>query len=286
MAMTLTGQSIWRHSTPYVFGVYHAPADYTYRRPEGLTPQQYTRVCADEVENVIKYSTSGQIAAYIAEPISGFGGVIDPGPEYFPRVYEHVKKAGGLFISDEVQTGVGRTGKHFLGIQHWGVKPDMVTMAKGIGNGYPLGALVTTREVAASMEGKTHFNTFGGNPVAMTVGGAVLDILKKERLTENAEKVGGKLIAGLRKLQERYECVGDVRGRGLMIGVEIVKDKKSKEPAPQTTLKLMDLAKDNGVLIGKGGMAGNVLRIKPPLCVTAEDADWIVDALDKALKKV
>lgn len=286
MAMTFTGQSVWRHSMPYVFGVYHAPADYTYRRTEGTTPAQYARWCADEVEQIIKYSTSGRIAAYIAEPISGFGGVIDPEPEYFPRVHEIVKKYGGLFISDEVQTGVGRTGRKFLGIEQWGVKPDIVTMAKGIGNGYPLGAVVTTREIAESMRGKVHFNTFGGNPVAMTVGQAVLDILEKEKLPENAYQVGNYLKSKLKKLEEKSPWVGEVRGKGLMLGVELVKDKKTKEPASGELLKVMDYAKEEGVLIGKGGMAGNVIRIKPPLCVTKEDADWIAESLEKSLKKL
>jgi alanine-glyoxylate transaminase/(R)-3-amino-2-methylpropionate-pyruvate transaminase len=284
MAMTLTGQSIWRHSTPYVFGVYHAPANYGYRRPEGTTPKQYAEWCADEVENIIKYSTTGKLAAYIAEPISGFGGVITPEPEYFPRVYEAVKKAGGLFISDEVQTGVGRLGDDFLGIQKWGVKPDIVTMAKGIGNGYPLGAVITTREVAESMRGKTHFNTFGGNPVAMTIGEAVLDVLDAEKLPQNAGVVGGYLKKKLAELGEKSPRIGEVRGMGLMLGVEFVKDKKSKEPAPELLLKAMDLMKDAGVLVGKGGMAGNTMRIKPPLCVTKEDADWILSALEGALK--
>lgn len=284
MAMSMTGQSIWRHSTPYAFGVYHAPANYTYRRPEGTTPRQYAELCARELEEIIKYSTSGKIAAYIAEPIAGFGGVITPEPEYYPAAYEAVKRAGGLYISDEVQTGVGRTGDKFLGIEQWGVKPDMVTMAKGLGNGYPLGAVITTREVAESMRGKTHFNTFGGGPVAMAAGLAVLDVLDEEKLPRNAAVVGAYLKERLSKLKDRFEPVGDVRGMGLMLGVEIVKDKKSKEPAPDKLLELMERAKDRGVLLGKGGMAGNVIRIKPPLCFSKKDADELVGVLEESLK--
>ncbi|MBI4057560.1 MAG: aspartate aminotransferase family protein [Elusimicrobia bacterium] len=286
MAMSFTGQSLWRHSMPYVFGVYHAPANYTYRRPEGTTPKQYAHWCADEVEEIIKYSTSGKIAAYIAEPIAGFGGVIDPEPDYFPRVYEIVKKHGGLFISDEVQTGVGRTGKKFLGIEQWGVRPDIVTMAKGLGNGYPLGAVVTTREVAESMRGKVHFNTFGGSPVAMAAGLAVLEVLEKEKLPQNAAEVGGYLKQKLLKVMENQSLVGEVRGKGLMLGVELVKDKKTKEPASQELLKVMDLAKERGLVLGKGGMAGNVLRIKPPLCITKKEADFIAEVLEESLKRV
>ncbi len=284
MAMSMTGQSAWRHSTPYVFGVYHAPANYTYRRPAGTTPAQYAEWCADELGEVIRYSTAGKIAAFIAEPISGFGGVIDPEPGYFPRAYAEVKKAGGLYISDEVQTGVGRTGHKFLGIEQWGVKPDMVTMAKGIGNGYPLGAVITTREIAECMRGKTHFNTFGGNPVAMTIGEAVLDVLAKENLSKNAAEVGGYLKKKLDAIVEKIPLAGDARGKGLMLGVELVKDKKTKEPAPEAVLKVMDLMLERGVLIGKGGMAGNVLRIKPPLCITKADADLIAGALEESLK--
>jgi alanine-glyoxylate transaminase / (R)-3-amino-2-methylpropionate-pyruvate transaminase len=283
MAMSLTGQSAWRHSTPYVFGVYHAPSNYTYRRPAGLSPKDYALLCADELDQVIKYSTSGKLAAFFAEPIQGFGGVIDPEPEYFPRAYDYVKKAGGLFVADEVQTGFGRTGDKFFGIEQWGVKPDIITMAKGIGNGLPLGGLITTREIADSMKGKVHFNTYGGNPVSMVGGLAVLEAIEKHGYARNAAVVGKALKAKLESLMEKHAIVGDVRGKGLMLGFELVKDRKTKEPAPQETLRLMDLAKDRGVLIGKGAMAGNVIRIKPPLCITAADADAIHGALDESL---
>lgn len=286
MAMSMTGQSVWRHSTPYVFGVYHAPANYTYRRPDGVSPRDYAIWCADEVEQIIKYSTSGKIAAFIAEPISGFGGVIDPEPEYFPRVYEIVKKYGGLYITDEVQTGFGRTGDKFFGISQWGVKPDIVTMAKGIGNGIPLGGVITTREIAEAMRGKVHFNTYGGNPVSMAAGLGVLEVLEKYNYPHNAKVVGDYLKSKLVKLMENHRIVGDVRGKGLMLGFELVKDKKTKEPAPQETLKIMEYAKDMGLLVGKGAMAGNVIRIKPPLCITKEDADFIYEVLDEAIKKV
>lgn len=283
MAMSFTGQSVWRHSMPYVFGVYHAPANYTYRRPSGTTPSQYAKMCADEVEEIIKYSTSGKIAAFIAEPIQGFGGVIDPEPEYFPRVYEIVKKYGGLFIADEVQTGFGRTGEKFFGIEQWGVKPDIVTMAKGIGNGVPLGGVITTREIAESMRGKVHFNTYGGNPVSMTAGLAVLETIEKYNYAHNAQVVGKYLKEKLQELAKKHKIIGDVRGKGLMLGFELVKDRQTKEPAAKELLRLMDLCKERGVLIGKGGMLGNTVRIKPPLCITKEDADLIANVLDDSL---
>ncbi len=283
MAMTLTGQSSWRHSMPYVFGVTHAPAAYCYRCPLKLKYPSCGVACASQVEDIIKYNTSGHIAGFFGEPIAGFGGVIHPPKEYFPIVHSIVKKHGGVYISDEVQTGFGRTGKHFFGISHWGVKPDIVTMAKGIGNGLPLGGILTTRAIADSMRGKVHFNTYGGNPVSMAGGLAVLDVIERHRMIENADTVGSFLKARLSKLMNRHPLIGDVRGLGLMLGVELVKDRKTKEVAPKETLRLMELCKDRGLLIGKGGMAGNVVRIKPPMCINRKDADFIADVLDESL---
>lgn len=277
MAMALTGQSNWRHSTPYGQSVYFAQANYTYR---GYRQKE----CLDNLQQTIRTSTSGRIAAFFAEPINGVGGVITPESEYFPGAYDIVKKAGGLFIADEVQTGVYRTGNEFLGIQKWGVKPDIVTMAKGLGNGYPIGCVVTTREIAEAMKGKLHYNTFGGSPVQMAAAGAVLDVLEKEEVAKNVHEVGSHLIAKLKKIGEKNPHIGEVRGMGLMVGVELVKDKKSQEPAADIAVKMLDLIKDRGVLIGKGGLLGNVLRIKPPLIITKKDADVMADAIEDALR--
>ena len=283
MAMTLTGQSSWRHSMPYVFGVTHAPNAYCYRCPLKLKYPSCGVACATQVEDIIKYNTSGRIAGFIAEPIAGFGGVIHPPKEYFPIIADIVKKHGGVYISDEVQTGFGRTGKHFFGISHWGVKPDIVTMAKGIGNGVPLGGIITTRAIAESMRGKVHFNTYGGNPVSMAAGLAVLEVIERYNMVRNADSVGTYLKSRLLSISNRHPVIGDVRGLGLMLGVELVKNRKTKEVAPKETLRLMELCKDRGLLIGKGGMAGNVVRIKPPMCVTRRDADFIVGVLDESL---
>jgi 4-aminobutyrate aminotransferase-like enzyme len=284
MAAALTGQAAWRHSLPYPFGVVHAKANYTYRRPEGTTPRQFAQMCVDELEDAIRCGTSGKIAAFYAEPINGVGGLITPELEYFPGAYDVIKKYGGLFVSDEVQTGVGRTGHSYLGIEKWKVKPDIVTMAKGLGNGYPIGAVITTRVIAQAMNGKAHYNTFGGSPVQMAAASAVMDVYEKENLGENAAVVGEYLLKRLKDLERRYEPVGEVRGMGLMIGIEIVKSKKSKEPAPEMTLRLLDLTKDKGLLIGKGGIFGNVLRIQPPLCITKENADSMLQTLEDSLK--
>ncbi len=285
MTMALTGQSAWRHSGPFALGVCHAPANYTYRRPAGMRPETFAKLCVSELEETIRASTSGRLAAFFAEPIAGVGGTIVPEPEYFPGAYEVIKRYGGLCVADEVQTGVGRTGA-FYGIEHWGVKPDILTMAKGIGNGIPLAAVVTTREIAGAMKGKLHFNTYGGNPVSMAAGLAVLDVVEKEKLVERAAEVGGRLLERLGKIAAKSPTVGDVRGKGLMIGVELVLDKTTKEPNPDATMKVLEGCKERGVLVGKGGMANNVLRLAPPLCLTAKEADLIADAVEESLKQV
>lgn len=274
MTMALTGQANWRHSTPYGQAVSFAEANYTYRGHDWKN-------CIVDLNETIRTGTSGKIAGFYAEPINGVGGVITPEPAYFPAAYELVKKAGGLFIADEVQTGMGRTGKKFLGIEHWGVKPDIVTMAKGLANGYPIGAVITTRAIASAMKGKLHYNTFGGSPVQMAAAGATLDVIERERLADNAQEVGSHLIKKLQAIKDAR--IGEVRGKGLMIGVELVKDAKAKAPHTELAVKLLDLAKDAGLLIGKGGLEGNVLRIKPPLCLTKADADFIAGTLEDCL---
>lgn len=276
MTMAMTGLSTWRHSTPYGQSVAFAEANYPYR---GVNWKQ----AVDDLQKTIKTATPGKIAGMWAEPINGVGGLITPEPEYFPAAYELVKKAGGLWVSDEVQTGVGRTGKLFWGIQQFAVKPDIITMAKGLGNGYPIGAVITTQEIAKSMHGKSHYNTFGGGPVQMAAANAVLDVMEQEKLADNAAEIGAYLKSRLGKIQQKSPNVGDVRGMGLMIGIELVKDKKSQEPAPELTLKVMDRTKDAGLLIGKGGLFGNVLRVQPPLCITKKDADFLAETIEAAL---
>lgn len=283
MAMALTGQSLWRHSTPYVYGVNHSPAAYCYRCPFDLTYPKCGVTCAKQLEQVIKYSTTGKIAGFIAEPMQGFGGVTVPPKEFFPIIYEIVKKYKGVYISDEVQTGFGRTGRKFFGIEQWGVQPDVITMAKGIGNGIPLGCVSTTKEIAECMRGKVHFNTYAGNPVSMTQGLKVLEVIEKYNYSENAYQMGNLLMEGFRKMMSQHKIIGDVRGMGLMIGVELVKNRETKEPAAAELLEIMEKCKDRGLLIGKGGMAGNTVRIKPPLCITKDDVEFILKTLDEVL---
>jgi alanine-glyoxylate transaminase/(R)-3-amino-2-methylpropionate-pyruvate transaminase len=226
------------------------------------------------------------VAAFIGEPIQGVGGVVTPPPEYFGIVYEIIRKAGGLCIADEVQTGFGRTGEHFWGFENWGVTPDLVTMAKGIGNGAPLGACTTRPEVAAMMKNRVHFNTYGGNPISMTQGLATLEVIDRDNIQQNAREVGGYLKERLLELQERQPHIGEVRGLGLMLGIELVRDRKTKEPASAQCAEVLEKAKDRGLLIGKGGLFGNTIRLKPPMCITKDDANFIVECLDDVFSAV
>jgi alanine-glyoxylate transaminase/(R)-3-amino-2-methylpropionate-pyruvate transaminase len=282
MTVALTGQHTWRNLSPYPVGVSFAPTDYSYRF-DG-TPEQSTKAAVKGLADLLKTGTSGKIAGFFAETILGVGGAITPGKSYFPEAVELVHKHGGLYICDEVQTGVGRTGDHFFGIQHWGAKPDILVMAKGLGNGYPIGAVITTPEIAASVKGMLHYNTFGGGPMAMAAAHAVIDVIETEKLADNAKKVGNRLMANLAKAAAKSDKVGEVRGMGLMIGVELVKSKKTKEPAPELTMAVVETMKDLGVLVGKGGLEGNTVRIKPPLCLTEADVDRVAAAFEQALK--
>jgi alanine-glyoxylate transaminase/(R)-3-amino-2-methylpropionate-pyruvate transaminase len=242
--------------------------------------------CAYSVEDTIRYETCGEVACFLAEPIQGVGGAVAPPPEYFKIVYEIVRKYGGLCIADEVQTGFGRTGDHYWGFQNYGVVPDVVVMAKGIGNGAPLGACTTRPEIAEPLKQRLHFNTFGGNPVTAVQGLTVLEIVDEENIQQRAKDVGGHLKTRLLELQDKHTLIGEVRGMGLMLGVELVKDRKTREPAAAETADVVEKAKDRSLLLGKGGLYGNVIRIKPPMCITRDDADFLADCLDACLAEV
>jgi alanine-glyoxylate transaminase / (R)-3-amino-2-methylpropionate-pyruvate transaminase len=281
--MALTAHGPWKFKSSPTINITQAMPGYCYRCPFGLEYPSCDVKCARDVENVIRYQTSGEVACFIGETIQGVGGTVTPPPEYFGIVYDIVRKYGGLCIADEVQTGFGRTGTKFWGFENWGVTPDLVTMAKGIGNGAPLGACTMRPEIAAAMKHRIHFNTFGGNPVVMTQGLATLEVIDSENIQQNALRVGNHLRERLLELQERHALIGEVRGMGLMLGVELVRDRQTKEPATAETVRVLELCKERGLLIGKGGLYGNVLRIKPPMCLTRDDADFLADCLDEVL---
>ena len=283
-SMGLTSHHTWKFPLSQGTNVHHALCPDPYRTPLSGTSEEVAAHSADDVRELIRYSTPGRIAAFIAEPIQGVGGVTHGAPNYFREAYRIVREHGGLCIADEVQTGFGRTGAHYWGFQNFGVVPDIVTMAKGIGNGMPLAAVTTRREIAEVLAQRLHFNTFGGNPVSMAAGLAVLEVIDDEGLQENARIVGARLLAGLRRLETRHLLVGDVRGMGLMLGVELVTDRAARTPASAQTLDVLEECRRMGLLIGKGGLYGNVLRIKPPMCITLEDADFALDVLDRALE--
>jgi alanine-glyoxylate transaminase / (R)-3-amino-2-methylpropionate-pyruvate transaminase len=284
--MGLTAHGTWKFKSNPTAHVRHATPGYCYRCPYGLEYPSCDVKCARDLEDLIRHETPGEVACFIAEPIQGVGGAVTPPREYFQIAYEIVRRHGGLCVADEVQTAYGRTGAHYWGFENWGVTPDVVTLAKGLGNGAPVGACVTRPEVAAVLKNRLHFNTFGGNPISMTQGLATLEAIDADGLQDNARVVGGHLKERLLDLQERRPLIGEVRGLGLMLGVELVRDRGTKEPASAEAVRVLELCKERGLLIGKGGLSGNVLRIKPPMCITKADADFLVDCLDDVLEIV
>ncbi len=280
--MGLTAHRTWKFNVPHSFGVHHAITPDPYRGLWGRDDVDAGNKYAADVKNLLDFATSGQVAGFIAESIQGVGGCVVFPDGYLKYVYEHVRAAGGLCIADEVQTGFGRTGTHYWGFETQGVVPDIVTMAKGIGNGCPLGAVVTTPKIAATLAQRTHFNTFGGNPVACAQGRAVLEIIEREKLQENSLTIGNRLLAGLNQLKEKHELIGDVRGKGLMLGIELVKDRQSKEPAKEASAQILERCKEMGLLLGKGGLWGQTIRFSPPMCVNEQDADFLLEVLDRA----
>jgi 4-aminobutyrate aminotransferase len=283
LGMTLTGQSVWRLGGLEP-GIVHAHNAHCYRCPFGLTYPDCEVRCARDVEELIRTTTSGRIAAFIAEPIQGVGGFITPPREYFSIVAETVRSHGGIFISDEVQTGWGRTGGKWFGIEHYGVLPEVITSAKGLGNGTPIGVTVATPEVAGALKGLT-LSTFGGNPVAATAAKAVIDFIEEENLLGNAAQTGAYLRERLNELAEKHAVIGDVRGMGLLQALELVEDRETKQPAPAETARVMEAARENRLLVGKGGLDGNVLRISPPMNISKADVDEFARRLDASFAR-
>ncbi len=276
------GHNTWRFKAQPVASTTSALEPYCYRCPFNQKPESCHLECAKNVETTIQTSTHGKIAAFIAEPVMGVGGVITPPDEYFHEVTKIVHNYGGKYISDEVQTGSGRCGNSFFLTKELKIDADIVTTAKGFGNGAPIGAVLMKSNIAESMSGKLYFNTFAGDPYQARQALTTMEIIEEEKLIQNAKEMGDYLLSGLKDLMKKYEIIGDVRGRGLLIGIELVKDRKTKEYAKDEANELMEFTKERGLLLGKGGLFGNIIRIAPPLSINKKQAEKILSVLDES----
>ena len=281
-AQSLTGIAGFRHPVPLLGGIHHVANPDQYRGRHGATLEPYL----EDIDRTIATSTSGQLAGMIIEPVQGYGGIVPAPPGYLAGAFERVRAAGGLCVVDEVQSGFARTGDHYWAFEAHGVVPDIVTLAKGIGNGIPLAAVVARREVAESLAGKFYFNTYGANPIACAAGRAVLRVIERERLQANARVVGAAFLEVLLELQRRHAIIGDVRGRGLMLAIELVEDRQTKAPATAATARIFELTREAGLVVSKSGNHRNVLRMVPPLCVTLDDVAFFAEAIEACFSRL
>ena len=273
----------WKHNVPPPPGLLRTAVPHPYR---GVFGTEDVQPYVDELQSVINCETGGRVAAFLAERIQGVGGAGELLPGYTKKAYDIIKAHGGLYISDEVQCGFGRLGSHYWGFEVDGVVPDIVTTAKSVANGFPVGVVACKREIADAMKGVAYFNTFGGGATSMRAATETLRIIDDEKLQENAVNVGGRLKSGLEKLAEKHSIIGQVRGRGFLQGFELVRDRKTKEPAKEETARYMQLMYEENILVGKGGPYGNVVRLHPPMVITAGDVDAFLEATDKCLAKL
>jgi 4-aminobutyrate aminotransferase-like enzyme len=265
-------------------GIKHAQAPYRYRSPLGeLDDESYLDALAQDLEETILTTTNGKPAAFMAETIQGVAGYVVPPPGYFQRMSEIIHSYGGLFICDEVQAGFGRTGGHWFGIEHWDTEPDIMVMAKGIASGFPVGATITRPEIAEAWTAKT-ISTFGGNPISMAAADTTLDVMAIEDTPGISAARGAQLRLGLEQLQQQYEWIGEIRGMGLMQALELVEDRTTKEPSPQMTQAVLEATKKERLLVGVGGLHGNVIRLGPSMLVTEEQVSDALKRMGRALR--
>lgn len=277
-AQSLSGISGFRHNIPLLSGIHHVANPDSYRGTFGDDTGAYLA----DIDRTIKYSTSGKLAGMIVEPILGYGGIVEVLDGYLKSASGKVRAHGGVMIVDEVQSGFGRTGDGFWAFERHGIIPEIVVMAKGIGNGFPLGAVVAQRHVAESLAGKFTFHTYGASPTSCAAGRAVLQVIDKEGLQENSRKVGASLRKVFDKLHQKHEIIGNVRGRGLMLSIELVKDRKSKAPAPDEAAAIFEKTRDNGLVLSKSGANRNIFRFVPPMCIAESDLAQVEDALERS----
>ncbi len=273
-----------RRGGPYMVGCHFLPAPYCYRCFFELKYPECKLRCARALEDIIRFNTYDSVAAFVAEPLLGEGGIITPPDDYFLEIDKVLKNHQILLLIDEVQTGFSRTGKMF-GIEHYGVEPDIMVMAKGIADGFPLSAFIAREEIADSFKPGDHLSTFGGNPVSCAAGLANIEYLEEQKLADQALKKSEFLKAQLESLKTKYKMIGEIRGKGLMIGIELVRD-QNKTPANTEATKIRDFCLEQGLLIGQGGVFGNVLRIQPPLVISQKQMDGVVKILNEAFGKI
>ena len=283
--LSITGnQGRKKRGGPYAPGVAFTNAPYVYRSPWPDDPRRCVDFWAQSLEEVIRFATAGDVAAFIAEPVMGEGGIIVPPANYFREIKKVLDRHGILFICDEVQSGFGRTGKMFA-IEHYGVEPDVLVTAKGIADGFPLAAFTTRNEIAASFKPGDHLSTFGGNPVACAASLANIEYMLEEKLCEQSLEKGAYLMERLNQLKRDQPMIGEVRGLGLMVGIELVTDDQ-RTPAAAEAEAVRDHCLASGVLVGVGGVYGNVVRVQPPLVITKQQLDQAVEAIAHALEQV
>jgi alanine-glyoxylate transaminase/(R)-3-amino-2-methylpropionate-pyruvate transaminase len=276
-AQSLTGISGFRHNIPLLTGIHHVPNPDPYRGIFGDDTDAYLA----EIDRTIQYATSGKLAGFIVEPIQGYGGVVETPDGYLAAAAGKVRERGGLMIIDEVQSGFGRTGDNFWGFEAHGIVPEIVVMAKGIGNGFPLAAVVAQRHVADVLAGKFSFHTYGASPTSCAAGRAVLQVIDEEGLQANSKKIGTQLRSVLDRLHQKHEIIGEVRSHGLMLAIELVTDRKSKTPAAAATADIFEKTREHGLVMSKSGADRNILRMVPPMCIQENDVAQVEHALER-----